>query len=166
MLAAAQRVRRGQKRQWEQVEGSWTNFAAACEAARCWSDASQGGAEGLWKTPPSSSSIPGRCKILQCNRHVECPLLQKISKNASTGLFERFVAFEHAGELKHAARENSSLSYKQRALVCESLESGGKSAAMLSSITRAETKALKKRGLNPLQFKKPDGGLEGGLNFM
>ena len=166
MLSAVQRVRRGQKRPWEQAEGSWSNFAAACEAARCWSDGIHGGADGLWKTPPSSSSVPGRFKILQCNRHIGCPVLQKIAKNESTGLFERFTAFEHATELKLTARENSALTYKQHELLSESLDTGGKAAGILSTLTRAESKAMKKRGLNPMHFKKPDGGLEGMMNLI
>ena len=166
MLSAVQRVRRGQKRPWEPAEGSWSNFAAACEAARSWSDGTHGGAEGFWKTPPSSSSVPGKFKILQCNRHIGCPVLQKISKNECTGLFERFTAFEHATELKLTARENSALTYKQHELLCEALDTGGKAAGILSTLTRAESKDLKKRGLNPMHFKKPDGGLQGMLNFI
>ena len=40
---------------------------------------------------------------------------------------------------------------------------------LIDTISRcgaAESKALKKRGLNPMHFKKPDGGLEGMMNLM
>ena len=159
MLDATLKMKRGLQKPWQEAPGSWSTFAEACKAAKTWADLSEGGAQGRWKS--TSMSKKGKWRVLQCNNHVGCPFLQKITQCASTGLWVRRTCFDHSTVLNDRVRSNSALTFKQEEQLLTALEDGLKPAALLSAMTKDEMRDLRRRGENPLQHKRPEGGLEG-----
>ena len=163
MLAAAGRALRGAAIQWEEAEGSWATWAEACKDAKTWPDMASGGAAGMWS---SYYSRKGRLMVLRCNAHKDCPRQQKVALNGLSGRFERFAAFEHAGEANDRRRSNSALTLAQERTLTEGLDMGAKPMEVLNAVTKTRRAELKAQGKNPLLHKKPEGGLKGHANII
>ena len=151
------------KYQWE-IAGSdtWATYAAAKQAAKEWSDRTEGGAQGKWRTDPKYHGVSGDSILLVCNAHTDCPFRQLVKK-CCDGVFRRFTCGEHAAELNMYKRKNAVVTQEQEAYMRQALNGGMKPAGMRCSMTVDERDRLKKAGEIPEEHKRKDGGLLGAL---
>ena len=115
--------------------------------------------DGRWKWAAS----PGNGQsysILQCNAHVDCPVLLMVKKRHNE-FFLLTKHQEHTVEMKQYKRKNSILTYDEEAALKLGLDGGTKPGGVHLARTLKEMKELEEKGENPLLHKKADGGLEG-----
>ena len=115
--------------------------------------------DGRWKWAASPGNGKSRC-ILQCNAHVNCPVLLMVKKEQN-GFFLFTKHQEHTVEVKQYKRKNSILTYDEQAALKEGLDGGTKPCGVHLARTLKEMKELEEKGENPLLHKKAGGGLEG-----
>ena len=115
--------------------------------------------DGRWKWAAS----PGNGQsysILQCNAHVDCPVLLMVKKRPN-GFFLLTKHQEHTKEMKLYKRKNSILTYEEEAALKLGLDGGTKPGGVHLARTLKEMKELEEKGENPLLHKKESGGLKG-----
>ena len=115
--------------------------------------------DGKWKWAAS----PGNGQsysILQCNAHVDCPVLLMVKKRPN-GFFLLTKHQEHTTEMKLYKRKNSILTYGEEAALKLGLDGGTKPGGVHLARTLKEMRELEEKGENPLLRKKEGGGLEG-----
>ena len=115
--------------------------------------------DGRWKWAASPGNGKSRC-ILQCNAHVDCPVLLMVKKRLN-GFFLLTKHQEHTAEMKQYKRKNSILTYEEEAALKLGLDGGTKPGGVHLARTLKEMKELEDKGENPLLRKKESGGLEG-----
>ena len=115
--------------------------------------------DGRWKWAASPGN--GRnYSILQCNAHVDCPVLLMVKKRHNE-FFLLTKHQEHTVEMKLYKRKNSILTYDEEAALKLGLDGGTKPGGVHLARTLKEMKELEEKGENPLLRKKESGGLEG-----
>ena len=115
--------------------------------------------DGRWKWAAS----PGNGQsysILQCNAHVDCPVLLMVKKRPN-GFFLLTKHQEHTKEMKLYKRKNSILTYDEEAALKLGLDGGTKPGGVHLARTLKGMKELEEKGENPLLHKKEGGGLKG-----
>ena len=115
--------------------------------------------DGRWKWAAS----PGNGQsysILQCNAHVDCPVLLMVKKRLN-GFFLLTKHQEHTVEMKLYKRKNSILTYDEEDALKQGLDGGTKPGGVHLARTLKVTRELEEKGENPLLHKKESGGLEG-----
>ena len=115
--------------------------------------------DGRWKWAASPGN--GRnYSVLQCNAHVDCPVLLMVKKRLN-GFFLLTKHQEHTAEMKQYKRKNSILTYDEEAALKLGLDGGTKPGGVHLARTLKEMRELEEKGENPLLRKKEGGGLEG-----
>ena len=115
--------------------------------------------DGRWKWAASPGNGKSYC-VLQCNAHVNCPVLLMVKKRQHA-FFLLNKLQEHTVEVKQFKRKNSILTYDEQAALKEGLDGGTKPDGVHLARTLKELKELEEKGENPLLHKKAGGGLEG-----
>ena len=115
--------------------------------------------DGRWKWAASPGN--GRnYSVLQCNAHVDCPVLLMVKKRPN-GFFLLTKHQEHTVEMKQYKRKNFILTYEEEAALKLGLDGGTKPGGVHLARTLKEMRELEEKGENPLLRKKEGGGLEG-----
>ena len=115
--------------------------------------------DGRWRWAASPGN--GRnYSVLQCNAHVDCPVLLMVKKRLNE-FFLLTKHQEHTAVLKQYKRKNSILTYEEEAALMLGLDGGTKPGGVHLARTLKEMKELEEKGENPLLRKKEGGGLEG-----
>ena len=135
----------------------WTTVDSACtmERAKAQIKASE---LGKWKWAKNPGNGVRRV-VFQCNAHKDCGMLKRAVD--LDGQFFIQVKGNHSDEPKLSKRANSTLTYEQEEALTAAVNAGGRPAAMRVAMTKTKIEELKCNGLDPLDHKKPNGGLEG-----
>ena len=119
------------------------------------------GSGGMWKAYRSNPGSAGSCRVLQCNKHVDCGKLLRIVLNKIEGLFHVEHCGLHADEVKEKPRVNSVLTVSQRHALQGTRRTGGRPAGMYAALTTMMTEEMEAEGKVPEEHKHEQGGLEG-----
>ena len=115
----------------------------------------------MWKAYRSNPGSAGSCRVLQCNKHVDCGKLLRIVLNKIEGLFHVEHCGLHADEVKPKPRVNSVLTVSQRHALQGTRRTGGRPAGMYAALTTMMTEEMEAEGKVPEEHKHEQGGLEG-----
>ena len=114
---------------------------------------------GKWKwAKPSGDCV--RTAYFQCNAHVDCPRVMRITKDGA-GLFNIWVKGEHGEEVNLKRRKNSTLTFDEEAALRVAIDAGVRPGAFVVAKTKERLTELKYAGEDPVAHKRPEGGLEG-----
>ena len=112
--------------------------------------------DGRWKWAASPGN--GRnYSVLQCNAHVDCPVLLMVKKRLN-GFFLLTKHQEHTVEMKQYKRKNSCITYDEEDALKLGLDGGTKPGGVHLARTLKEMRELEEKGENPLLRKKEGEG--------
>ena len=109
-----------------------------------------------WASKPGNGI---RNANFQCNDHKGCGHhIRVVAVNSS---FEIQQKGEHSTEVNNKARKNSTLTFAEDNKLREAVDQGARPGGVLVSMTKTKMLELRSEGKDPVQFKRPEGGLEG-----
>ena len=112
--------------------------------------------DGRWKWAASPGN--GRnYSVLQCNAHVDCPVLLMVKKRLN-GFFLLTKHQEHTAEKEQYKRKNSCITYDEEDALKLGLDGGTKPGGVHLARTLKEMRELEEKGENPLLRKKEGEG--------
>ena len=110
-----------------------------------------------WAKSPGNGES---CAVLQCNAHVACTYLKRVSR-AAMGCFAIYHKGVHTTESTLKKRKNSILNWDEDALMRAAVRMNNTPGEVLVELTAKEKEKLMEAGEDPLQHKRPCGGLAG-----
>ena len=115
---------------------------------------------GRWKWSTNGPGDGKRFARFDCNAHKDCERKMRVKMVEGIG-FEVELKGKHSDEANQYARANSTLTFDEQARLREGMDSGSKPAGVLKSMTKVKIHELRGQGEDPLDHKRPEGGLEG-----
>ena len=114
---------------------------------------------GKWKWRPQSRGNGKTTGYFVCNAHKDCGREMRISQ--SSGCFSIHLTGKHTSEPTMGPRSNSILSWSEETRLKRALDEGARPAEVRVSMTKDRMQELTSLGLNPYDYKDPNGGVTG-----
>jgi len=109
-----------------------------------------------WARSPGNGKTSS---VFQCNAHVDCGHHRMAVRVEQVFLVKQMG--DHAEEENLKRRSNSTLPFAEEDKVRRAVDEGTRPGTVLVSMTKEKLRELKAMGEDPLQHKRPDGGLKG-----
>lgn len=114
---------------------------------------------GKWKMARSpGNGVTNRYFV--CNAHKSCGRMLKVQKQ-DDNMFCILLKGVHTTDPTFGKRKNSTLSWADEDRLKRAVDQGAKPGGVFVSLTKAKMEELQKDGMDPLEHKMEDGGLEG-----